>query len=114
MQLLSAALAVQNRKLAQSHQSFTLPTEGDNQDVNSLGTHAAFDLQESVANLERLTTILLLAATQALEFRGIEKASKKAQSFYHSVRQYSPKIENCRPMSEEIEMMIHLIKDGKI
>ena len=114
MQLLSAALAVQNRKLAQTHQAFTLPTEGDNQDVNSLGTHAAFDLQESVANLQRLTAILLLAATQALELRGIEKASKKAQSIYHTVRQYSPKIEHCRPMSEEIELIIALLKDDKI
>lgn len=114
MQLLAAALAVQNRKLAQSHQSFTLPTEGDNQDVNSLGTHAAFDFQEAVANLERLTTILLLAATQALELRGIEKASKKAQSIYHVIREHSPSIEKCRPMSEEIADMVTLLKNGGI
>lgn len=114
MQLLAAALAVQNRKLAQSHQAFTLPTEGDNQDVNSLGTHAAFDFQESVANLERLTTILLLAATQALELRGIEKASKKSQSIYHTIRKHSPTIEKCRPMSEEIAQVINLLKDGVI
>lgn len=114
MQLLSAALAVQNRKLAQSHQAYTLPTEGDNQDVSSLGTHAAFDLQESVANLERLTAILMLAATQALELRGIEKASNKAQSIFQIIRQYSPKIENCRVMSSEIEMIITLLKNNKI
>lgn len=114
MQLLSAALAVQNRKLAQSHQAYTLPTEGDNQDVNSLGTHAALDFQESVANLERLTAILFLAASQALELRGIEKASKKAQSIYQVIRQYSPTIEHCRPMSEEIAVIIKLLKDGAI
>ncbi len=114
MQLLAAALAVQNRKLGQSHQSYTLPTEGDNQDVNSLGTHAAFDFQESVANLERLTTILLLAATQALELRGIEKASKKAQSIYHVIREHSPIIEKCRPMSEEIARVVDLLRDGVI
>lgn len=114
MQLLSAALAVQNRKLGQSHQSFTLPTEGDNQDVNSLGTHAAFDLQEAVTNLERLTAILILAASQALELRGIEKASKKAQFIHQIIRQYSPKIEACRPMTEEIEVIINLLRDGRI
>ncbi|MDI1351800.1 MAG: aromatic amino acid ammonia-lyase [bacterium] len=114
MQLLAAALAVQNRKLAQSHQAFTLPTEGDNQDVNSLGTHAALDFQESVANLERLTAILTLAATQALELRGIDKASRKAQSIYKSVRKVSPTIENCRPMSEEIGVIIKLLQEGSI
>lgn len=114
MQLLSAALAVQNRKLAQAHQAYTLPTEGDNQDVNSLGTHAGFDFQESVANLERLTAILLLAATQALELRGIEKASNKAQAIYQTIRRHSPTIETCRPMSEEIGGIIELLKNGGI
>lgn len=114
MQLLSAALAVQNRKLAQSHQSFTLPTEGDNQDVNSLGTHAALDFRESVDNLERLTAILLLAATQALELRGIDKASPKAQAIYKTIRQYSPTVGQCRPMSDEIASLIERLREGVI
>lgn len=114
LQLLATAITVQNRKLAQSHQSFTLPTEGDNQDVNSLGTHAALDFQESVANLERLTAILLLAATQALEFRGVDKSSTSAQKIYQTVRACSAKIEVCRPMSEEINLVIDLLKNEKI
>jgi histidine ammonia-lyase len=114
MQLLAAALAVQNRKLAQSHQAYMLPTEGDNQDVNSLGAHAALDLQESVANLERLTAILLLAATQALELRGIEKASDHAQNIYRIVRGISPKLVDCHPMSEEIGSIVNLLKEEKI
>lgn len=109
-QLLAAALAIQNRKLAQSHQSFTLPTEGDNQDVNSLGTHAAFDLQEAVTHLERLTAILFLASTQALEIRGIEKAGQKSQEIYHIIRQYSPSLTHCRPMSEEIMSLIDILE----
>lgn len=113
MQLLAAALAVQNRKLAQSHQAYSLPTEGDNQDVNSLGTHAALDLQESVTNLERLTAIILLASAQALELRGIEKASDKAKKIYHIVREHSPTLAECRPMSEEIINVIQLLKDER-
>lgn len=114
LQLLAAALAVQNRKLAQSQQSFMLPTEGDNQDVNSLGTHAALDFQESVANLERLTSILLLAAVQALEMRGIERASISSQKVYQMVRMSSAKLAECRPMTEEIEKIINLLQEEKI
>ncbi len=114
LQLLAAALAVQNRKLAQSHQAFTLPTEGDNQDVNSLGTHAALDFKESVANLERLTAILLLASVQALELRGIEKASEKANVIYQVVRKYSTILVGCRPMSDELGTIINLLKEEKI
>jgi len=114
LQLLAAALAVQNRKLAQSQQAFSLPTEGDNQDVNSLGTHAAFDLQEAVANLERLTAIMLLASAQALELRGIEKASKRSQKIFHIVRQYSPMLVTCRPMTDELYAIIGLLREERI
>lgn len=114
MQLLAASLAVQNRKFAHSQQSFSLPTEGDNQDVNSLGTHAGLDFIESVANLERLTAILLLASTQALELRGINKASKRAQSIYTIIRECSPQLIECRPMTEEIESIVKLLVQEKI
>lgn len=114
IQLLTAALAIQNRKLAQAHQAYMLPTEGDNQDVNSLGTHAAIDFREAVNNLERLTAVLLLAATQALEFRGLEKASPRSQAIHHLIRQYSPPLGDCRPMSEDIESIVHLLEEERL
>lgn len=113
-QLLAAALAVQNRKFAQSHQAFMLPTEGDNQDVNSLGTHAAFDLREAVENLEKLTAILLLVSAQALELRGIKKASPKAQSIYQIIRSGSPTLRECRVMQEEIITVINFLRNEVI
>lgn len=114
MQLLSAALAVQNRKFGQVHQSYTLPTEGDNQDVNSLGTHAALDFQEAVANLERLTAILLMTSVQALEFRGIHKSSIQAQRISHIIREYSPRLVDCRPLSDELMAVVKLLEEEKI
>lgn len=114
MQLLAAAVAVQNRKFAQSHQAYMIPTEGDNQDVNSLGAHAALDLREAVANLERLTAILLLAATQALELRGIEKASIRSNDVYKIIRNASQTLVQCRPMTDEIHTIISLLKDEMI
>lgn len=114
IQLLAASLAVQNRKLAQSHQAHMLPTEGDNQDVNSLGTHAALDLREATDNLERLTAILFLASTQALEFRGQEKAGKKSRIIHKIIRRHSATVAVCRPLSEEIHAIITLLKEEKI
>lgn len=114
LQILAAALAVQNRKFAQVHQSFTLPTEGDNQDVNSLGTHAAFDLREAVENLESLTAILLLASAQALEIRGIEHAGSNARRIHGIIRNVSPFVRADRIFSVDIEAVVNLIKEGKI
>jgi phenylalanine ammonia-lyase len=114
LQILSASLAVQNRKLAQSQQSFMLPTEGDNQDVNSLATHAAFDLRDACMNLERLTAILLLAATQALELRGIKNAAAKSKKIHKVIRTVSPFLENDRSMSIEILKVIELMRNHKL
>jgi len=79
-----------------------------------LGTHAAFDLREAVANLERLTAILFLASAQALELRGINKASQRAQKIYGILRNSSAQVLNCRPMAEDIDAIVTLLKKEKI
>jgi len=102
IQILAASIAVQCRKLAQTHASFVLPTEGDNQDVNSLGTHAAFDLRAAVQHLQELTGILLMAASQALELRGISEASAKSRAIVAEYRQIVPFLREDRLVHEDL------------
>lgn len=113
VQVLAASLAVQNRKLASTHQAYMIPTEGDNQDVNSLGTHAAFDLSQVVENLEFLTSILMLAGTQALELRGSKKASEGSQILLKKIRSVSPFLTVDRPLTQDIEAIVSLIRAEK-
>lgn len=110
LQILAASLAVQNRKLTLPNQAVMLPTEGDNQDVNSLGTHAAFDLKEACENLERLTAILLLVGIQAIELRGIKNAGKEAQKLHKIIRQSVPFLKEDRPLMTDLEKVIALIR----
>lgn len=114
LQLLAASLAVQNRKNAQNQQAFMLPTEGDNQDVNSLSKHAAFDFRESVANLERLTGILLLAAAQGLEFRGVARAGKRARNAHAALRKRVPFFAKDRMMRDDLEKAIEFLRSAAI
>lgn len=114
IQVLAASLAIQNRKLSLPNQAVMLPTEGDNQDVNSLGAHAAFDLKESYENFEKLTAILLLAGTQAIESRGIEKASKESKKIYQKIREVVPFLRKDRTLRPDIEKIIFLIKNEKL
>lgn len=109
IQILAASLTVQCRKLAQSHASFVIPTEGDNQDVNSLGTHAAFDLRSSVQHLQELTGILLMAASQALELRGIDKASRKSQAVVEEYRQTVPYLREDRLVHADLTATVELM-----
>jgi histidine ammonia-lyase len=111
IQILAASLAVQCRKLAQTHASFVLPTEGDNQDVNSLGTHAAFDLRASVQHLQELTGILLMAASQALEIRGIAKAGTKSREIVAEYRQAVPLLREDRLVHEDLTATVEALRN---
>lgn len=102
VQILAASLAIQCRKLGQTHASFVLPTEGDNQDVNSLGTHAAFDLRASVALLEQLVSVLLMAGCQALELRGVEQASESARTIFDNYRKVVPFLKEDRLVHKDL------------
>ncbi|HKO53780.1 MAG TPA: aromatic amino acid ammonia-lyase [Polyangiaceae bacterium] len=110
IQILAASLTVQCRKLAQSHASFVIPTEGDNQDVNSLGTHAAFDLRASVQHLQELTGILLMASAQALELRGLDKASGKSQAIVEEYRQTVPYLREDRLVHADLTATVTTMK----
>jgi histidine ammonia-lyase len=110
IQILAASLAVQCRKLAQTHASFVLPTEGDNQDVNSLGTHAAFDLRASVEHLQELTGILLMAASQALELRGIGKAGIKSREIVAEYRQTVPVLREDRLVHQDLTATVGALR----
>jgi phenylalanine ammonia-lyase len=114
LQILAASLAVQNRKLSLPNQAVMIPTEGDNQDVNSLGTHAAFDLKEAYENLERLVAILLLIGMQAVELRGIKKVSREAKNLHETVREVVPFLKRDRPLTTDIENIILSIRNKDI
>jgi phenylalanine ammonia-lyase len=103
-------LAIQCRKLAQTHAAFVLPTEGDNQDVNSLGTHAAFDLRASVALLEQLVSVLLMAGCQALELRGAERASESAKAVFASYRKVVPFLKEDRLVHKDLTATLEFLR----
>lgn len=113
LQILATALTVQCRKLAQSHAAYVLPTEGDNQDVNSLGTHAAFDLKESVERLEEIVAILLFASAQALELRGIEQASPRAQAIVNAYRTAVPRLDEDRRIQGDIAQTVSFLREQR-
>lgn len=110
VQILAASLAIQCRKLAQTHAAFVLPTEGDNQDVNSLGTHAAFDLRASVALLEQLVSVLLMAGCQALELRGAERASESAKAVFASYRKVVPFLKEDRLVHKDLTATLEFLR----
>ena len=111
--VLMAAIAIHNRSRTLPVSAIMLPTEGDNQDMVSLGTHSAFDLLEVVENYSRMISIMLLAGAQALELRGLNEASHRSKKIHSFVRKYSSFVDKDRPLADDIEQ-INLFLDKSI
>src|SRR5437762_10972791 len=69
MQLSVTSLACAIRQMAGPSSIHSLPTEQYNQDVVSLGMHAAVTALDAMDCLRDETAMLLLAATQAVDLR---------------------------------------------
>lgn len=105
LQILVAALAIQNRNRCLPISAVMLPTEGDNQDMVSLGTHSAMDLIETVENFESIVSVMMMAAAQALEIRGVEKAGRASRQLFEFTRRYTAFVERDRPLHDDIERL---------
>lgn len=108
---LATTLTVECRKLAQSHAAYALPTAGGVHDINSFGAQAAFDLKDSVERLEELVAILLFASAQALELRGIELASPRAQAIVAAYRAAVPRLDEDRKTKEDIAHTVNFLRE---
>lgn len=109
---MTASIATHNRNRALPMSAIMLPTEGDNQDMVGLGTHSAFDLYEVTENYARIVSSMLLATAQALEIRGIEKASTMGQKMHAFVRKRSAFLDKDRPLYLELEILYQDILNG--
>lgn len=75
MQLCLTSLVCALRQMASPSLIHTLPTEQYNQDMVSLGTHAALTAADMTALLRQAVAIVLIALRQALELRGAAAAN---------------------------------------
>jgi phenylalanine ammonia-lyase len=92
-----------------------LPTEQYNQDVVSLGTHAALTAFEMSAKLRDVVAMTLLASAQAADLRGGPAPLAPATRAIHSaVRAVSPFVTVDRPLDEEIASVAALIDRAMI
>jgi phenylalanine ammonia-lyase len=106
LQLSVTSLACAIRQLAGPSSIHSLPTEQYNQDVVSLGMHAAVTALDSLECLRSLTAMVLLAAAQAIDLRGGESAlGRGSREIYHAVREVAPFEESDRAKETEVRAL---------
>jgi len=103
MQLSVTSLACAIRQMAGPSSIHSLPTEQYNQDVVSLGMHAAVTAMDAMECLRNETAMLLLAAAQAVDLRGgPDKLGDGSRRVHSTVREHASFQDRDRPMEQEV------------
>jgi histidine ammonia-lyase len=103
IQLSITSLACAIRQMAGPSSIHALPTEQYNQDVVSLGMHAAVTALDALECLRNQTAMLLLAAAQAVDLRGgPERLGRGSRRLYGNVRETAAFQESDAPLEDEI------------
>jgi phenylalanine ammonia-lyase len=103
MQLSVTSLCCAVRQMASPSSIHSMPTEQYNQDVVSLGMHAAVTAMDALECLRNETAMVVLAAAQAVDLRGgPEKLGRGSADVYGRVRRISAFQERDRAMEGEV------------
>jgi histidine ammonia-lyase len=115
VQISQTALIAHLRQESASAGIHTLPTEQFNQDIVSLGLHAALGATEMEKKLRNAVAMTLLAACQAIDLRGMERQLAAGTGMlYEAVRKLSPALKQDRPMDRDIERLSKAIEEDSL
>jgi phenylalanine ammonia-lyase len=115
MQVSVTSLACAIRQMAGPSSIHSLPTEQYNQDVVSLGMHAAVTAADALDCLRDETAMLLLAAAQAVDLRGgPQRLGEGSREVYEIVRGLAAFVERDQPMEDQVAAMGVAIHAGRL
>jgi phenylalanine ammonia-lyase len=113
MQLSVTSLCCAIRQMAGPSGIHSVPTEQYNQDVVSLGMHAAVTAMDALECLRNETAMLLLATAQAVDLRGGPgKLGTGSRRIHEQVRQVASFQDRDREMELEVAMVAAKIASG--
>lgn len=114
LQFVATSTTAQSQSLAYPHHVHSIPTNGDNQDVVSMGTDAALMTGKVVENASYVLAIELITLSQAVEIRDIRsRLSLESRKLIDAVRNALPPITDDRVLTEELPRVIELVHDEK-
>jgi phenylalanine ammonia-lyase len=114
MQLSVTSLACAVRQMAGPSSIHSLPTDQYNQDVVSLGMHAAVTAMDALECVRHLAAMVLLASTQAVDLRGgPDRLGEGTRRAYESVRQVAAFQDKDRAMEHEVAAVAAKIMNGE-
>ena len=113
-QYVAASLVSENKVLAHPASVDSIPTSAGQEDHVSMGNAAGLKAWQVLANVEWALAIELLAAVQGVEFLAPLEPGRGVRVARAFVRTLSPRLEDDRPLAEEIGLVAATIRDGSL
>ena len=113
-QYVAAALVSENKALCHPASVDSIPTSAGQEDHVSMGNAAGLKAQRVLANAERTLAIELLAGAQAVEFLAPLRPGDGVAATHDAVRALSPRLDEDRSLSADIERVAEAIRAGAI
>jgi histidine ammonia-lyase len=108
----ATALVAENRTIGPASTQ-SVPSNGDNQDVVSMGLISARNARRVLQNNELILAVEYLAAAQAVDISGrYELLSPAAKAAYDAVRSLVPTLDKDRYMGDDIEVVAAALTRG--
>ncbi|MFI5201725.1 MAG: histidine ammonia-lyase, partial [Candidatus Kapaibacterium sp.] len=109
-QYTAAALVSENKVLAHPASVDSIPTSGNMEDHNSMGSISALKLQSVVKNVETVLAIELLCAAQGIDFLAPLKPGNGSGKAHELIRKQVPTLEKDRMTSLDISEIVAMIQ----
>ena len=110
----AAAIASENKCLANPSTVDSIPTGANQEDFVSMAPFAGRKLLNIVNNVEYILAIELLTSLQAIDFRKNLKSSTSIESVRIYVRKYIKHLVKDKYMEGDLNKSIEIIKNGEI
>ncbi|WP_150238152.1 tyrosine 2,3-aminomutase [Nocardiopsis quinghaiensis] len=108
----ATALVAENRTIAPASTQ-SIPSNGDNQDVVSMGLIAARNARRVLDNNDRILAVELLAAAQAVDLSQVaDRLGPAGRSAYETLRSLVPVLDEDRYMSDDLELVADSLRRG--
>ena len=114
LDIVSAALASENKALANPRVIDSMPTSANQEDHVAMSCHAARRLLEMAENLHNLIAIEALCAAQGVEFRSPLRTSPALARHLETIRNKVPRLGSDRYLATEVEAAASLVKNGAL
>ncbi len=113
-QYTAGALISENRILSHPAATGSIPAAADQEDFVSMGMTSAIKSRQIIENSWSIVAIELMAAAQAFEFRAPVRPSPGCRAAYGIVRQHVKKLEEDRPIYDDINNLSKAVRRGEV